>query len=50
VLDAGEGSGATDAVSQVSFFRPGTVTGRDVDPAGSVDLAVPTVADNVQVR
>jgi hypothetical protein len=50
VLDAGEGSGAADAASQVFFFRPGTVTCRDVDPAGSVDLGVPIVAGNVQVR
>jgi hypothetical protein len=50
VLDAGEGSGATDAASQVFFFRPGTVTCQDVDPAGSVELAVPIVAGNVQVR
>jgi hypothetical protein len=50
VLDAGEGSGATDAASQVFFFRPGTVTCRDIDPAGSIDLAVPIVAGNVQVH
>jgi hypothetical protein len=50
VLDAGEGSGATDAASQVFLFRPDTLTCRDIDPAGSVDLAVPIVAGNVQVR
>jgi hypothetical protein len=50
VLDAGAGSAAADAVSQVFFFRPDTVTCRDIDPAGSVDLGVPIVAGNVQVH
>jgi hypothetical protein len=45
VLDAGEGPEVARVVSPVFFFRPGTVSCRDVDPAGSVDLAVPTVAE-----
>jgi hypothetical protein len=50
VRDAGEGSQATDAVSQVFLFRPDTVTCQDVDPAASIDLGVPIVAGNVEVR
>ena len=51
VLDAGEGSGASrDAVSQVFFFLPDTVTCQDIDPADSADLAVPIVSGNVQVH
>jgi hypothetical protein len=49
VLD-GEGSQSADAVSQVFFFRPDTVTCRDIAPAASTDLAVPIAAGNVQVR
>jgi hypothetical protein len=50
VLDAGEGPGSVDAVSQVFFSRPDTVTCHDVDPAASTDLAVPIAAGNVQVH
>ena len=48
-LDAGEGSATVDAVSQV-FFRPHSVTCRDVEPAASTELAVPIATGNVQVR
>jgi hypothetical protein len=49
VIDGGEGSGASDAVSQVFLFRPHTLSCRDIDPVGSVGLAGPIVAGNVQV-
>jgi hypothetical protein len=50
VLDGGEGSQPADAVSQVFFFRPDTVTCHDIDPAAATDLAVPIAAGNVQVH
>jgi hypothetical protein len=50
VLDAGEGLEAIDAASEVFFFRPNSATCRDIDPVGSIDLAVPIVAGNVQVK
>jgi hypothetical protein len=50
VIDAGEGSGDVDAVSQVFFFPPNTLTCQDIDPADNAELAVPIVAGNIQVH
>ena len=51
VVDAGEGSGSpSDSVTQVFFFRPGTVTCQDVTPADVHEFATPIVSGNVQVH
>jgi len=51
VVDAGEGQHEPrDAVTQVFFFRPGTVTCQDFGPAEVAEFATPIASGNVEVH
>lgn len=51
VVDAGEGAGAAaDEITQVFFFRPGTVTCQDIDATEVDAFGAPIVSGNVQVH
>lgn len=51
VVDAGEGAGAApDEITQVFFFRPGTVTCQDIEATEVDAFAAPIVSGNVQVH
>lgn len=50
VIDAGEGGGATDSVTQVHFFLPGTLTCLVPDETDARALAAPVLSGGVQVH